>query len=85
MSIRQYVKSVRIRSYSGMYFPAFELNMERYRVNLRVQSECEKIRTRITPNTDTFHAVYFTHSRRSNITYSAITTFTIKCVTHACG
>ena len=40
------------------YFPAFGLNTERYRVSLRIQSECGKIRTRITPNTDTFHAVY---------------------------
>ena len=51
------VKSVRIRSYSGPYFPAFELNTERYSVSLRIQSECCKIRTRITPNTDTFHAL----------------------------
>ena len=28
-----------------------------YRVSLRIQSKCGKIRTRITPNTDTFHAV----------------------------
>ena len=42
------VKSVRIRSYSGPYFPAFRLN---------IQSECGKIWTRITLNTDTFHAV----------------------------
>ena len=34
------LKSVRIRNYSGPYFPAFG-----------------KIRTRITPNTDTFDAV----------------------------
>ena len=51
------VKSVRIRSYSGPHFPAFKLNMERYSVSLRIQFECGKIRTRITPNTDTFHAV----------------------------
>ena len=51
------LKSVRIRSYSGPYFPAFGLNTERYSVSLRIQSECGKIRTRITPNTDTFHAV----------------------------
>ena len=51
------VKSVRIRSYSGLYFPAFGLNTERYSVSLRIQSECGKMRTRITPNTDTFHAV----------------------------
>ena len=46
------VKNVRIRSYSGPYFPAFGLNTERYGVSLRIQSECGKIRTRITPNTD---------------------------------
>ena len=38
------VKSVRIRSYSGPY------------LSLRIQSECGKIRTRITSNTDTFRA-----------------------------
>ena len=51
------VKCVLIRSYSCLYFPAFGLNMDRYSVSLRIQSECGKIRTRITPNTDTFHAV----------------------------
>ena len=50
------VKGVRIRSYSGPYFPAFELNTP-YPVSLRIQSECGKIWTRITQNTDTFHAV----------------------------
>ena len=40
------VKSVYIRSYSGPHFPS-----------LRIRSECGKMRTRITPNTDTFHAV----------------------------
>ena len=43
------VKSVRIRSYSGPYFPAFGLN------TLLIQSECGKMRTRTTPNTDTFY------------------------------
>ena len=52
------VKSVRIQSYSGPYFPAFRLNTERYFVSLRILYEYGKIRTRITPNTDTFHAVY---------------------------
>ena len=47
----------RIRYYSGLHFPAFRLKTERYSVSLRIQSECGKIRTRITPNTDTFHAV----------------------------
>ena len=32
------VRSVRIRSYSGPYFPAFGLNTERYGVSLRIQS-----------------------------------------------
>ena len=41
------VKSVRIRNYSGPHFPVFGLNAERY----------GKIQTRITSNTDTFHAV----------------------------
>ena len=30
--IHECVKSVRIRSFSGMYFPAFELNTKRYEV-----------------------------------------------------
>ena len=51
------MKSFRIRSYSGPYFPTFGLNTKRYEVSFRVQSECEKIRTRITPNTETFYAV----------------------------
>ena len=51
------LKSVRIRSYSGPYFSAFGVNMERYGAFLHIQSECGKIRTRITPNTDTFHLV----------------------------
>ena len=51
------VKNVRIQSYSGLDFPTFGLNTERYRVSLRLQSECGKMLTRITPNTDTFHAV----------------------------
>ena len=51
------VKSVRIWSYSGPYFPAFELNTERYSLSLHIQSEWGKIWTRITLNTDTFYAV----------------------------
>ena len=51
-------RSVGIWSYSGPCFLAFGLNPERYSVSLRIQAECRKIRTRITPNTDTFHAVW---------------------------
>ena len=46
-----YVKSVRIRSYSGPHFSAS------YSVSLRIQSECGKMQARITANTDTFYAV----------------------------
>ena len=59
------IKIVRIRSYSGPYFLAFGLNTERYSVSLCIQSKCDKIRTRITPNTDTFYVV----------TIAAISTF----------
>ena len=46
------IKSVRIRSYSGLHFPALG-------VSLCIHSECGKMRTRITPNTDTFYAVKY--------------------------
>ena len=52
------VKSFRIRSFSCPYFPAFGLNLERYGVSLRIQSECGEMWTRKTPNKDTFLAVY---------------------------
>ena len=39
------VKSVRIRSYSGPHFSAFRLNMEKFGVSLRIQSECGKCRS----------------------------------------
>ena len=48
------IKSAHIPSYSGPHFPALGLNTERY---YSIQSECGKMRTRITPNTDTFCAV----------------------------
>ena len=51
------LKSIRIWSYSGPHFRAFGLNTESYEVSLRIQSECEKMRTRINPNKDTFYAV----------------------------
>ena len=57
-AFHHYVKSVHIRIYSGPPFPAFGLNMERHGVYLLIQSECRKMRTRITPNTYTFYAVH---------------------------
>ena len=38
-------------------FPTFGMNTERCRVSVRIQCECGKMRTRITPNMDSFHAV----------------------------
>ena len=40
------MKSVQIRCFSGPYFLVFGLNIEIYSVNLRIQSEYRKIRTR---------------------------------------
>ena len=54
---KHYVRSVRIRSCSGPHFPEFGLNTERYGVSFHIQSKCRKMRTRITPNTDTFYVV----------------------------
>ena len=51
-------KSVRIRYFSGTYFPVFGLNTGRCRESLLIQSECEKTRTRKSPSTDTFWAVW---------------------------
>ena len=51
------VKCVCIRSYSGTHFPALGLNMEKHGVSLCIQSECGKMLTKITPDTDTFNAV----------------------------
>ena len=57
------VKSVRIRSSSGPYFPTFRLNMERYSVSLSIRSECGKMRTKIIPNMGAFHAVWMFYIR----------------------
>ena len=38
-------------------FPTFGMNTERCRVSVRIQCECGKMRTRIAPNMDSFHAV----------------------------
>ena len=47
------MKRARIRSFFGPYFSALGLNMERF------SPECAKLRTRKTPNMDTFHTVLF--------------------------
>ena len=50
-------KSIHIQRFSGPYLPTFGLNTERYGVSLHIQSEFGKMRTRKTPNTDTFQAL----------------------------
>ena len=67
-----YVKNVRIWSYSGPYFPAFGLNTERCEVSLRIQSECGKIRTRVTSNTQTFHAVILNIKKTKTVQRNSI-------------
>ena len=37
-----YVKSVRIRSYSGPHFPSFGLNTERYPYSVRIQENADQ-------------------------------------------
>ena len=61
------VKSVHIRSYHGLCFPAFGLNTGRYGAASRIQSEWEKIWTRITPNKDTFLRSDMDHQRHQGI------------------
>ena len=52
-----FVKSVRIWSFSGPHFSAFGLNTDRNEVSLHIQSGYWKIETKETPNTSTFHTV----------------------------
>ena len=68
-SIRRWVKCVRIRGYSAPYFPSFGLNTEIYSVSLRIHPECGKIRTRITPIKDIFHAVRNSSSSNNSSIY----------------
>ena len=56
------VKGACTRSFSGPHSPAFGLNIERYSVSLRIQSECAKKQTRQTPNTYMFAPLKFTGS-----------------------
>lgn len=46
------VKSVHIRSFSGLHFHACGLNTEIYSVNLRIQAECGNMQSRKIPNRD---------------------------------
>ena len=57
LSSEDCVNSIRVRIFSGPYFPAFGLHTKSYFVFLRIQSVCGKIRTKKNPNTDTFYVV----------------------------
>ena len=50
-------EGVRTQSFSGPCFPSFTLNTEIYSVNVCIEIECRKIRTRKTPNTVSFRVV----------------------------
>ena len=52
------MKSVSIWSFSGLYFPAFGLNMEIHSLILRIQSKYGKTQTIKIPNKEQFYAVY---------------------------
>ena len=66
------VKSVRIRSFSGPYFPVFGLNSERYVVSLY------SVRTR--ENTNPKNSKYEHFSRRGNVAFSRLALSTGKAV-----
>ena len=53
---------------------------ERYSASLRIQSECGKIQTRITPNTNTFFAVLITAIFHSAVVPRAISYSSAICV-----
>ena len=63
--VLQLTKSVRIPCFSGLHFPSFGLNTERYSVSLCIQSECAKMQTRITLNTDSFYSVHNIQNRKN--------------------
>ena len=46
LKVNHWVKDVRIRSFTGPFSTVLGLNMEIYRVNLRIQFERMKIRTK---------------------------------------
>ena len=50
--------------YSQLFWSAFSRIRTEYEVSLRIQSKCGKMRTRITPNTDTFYAVLWSYLLR---------------------
>ena len=70
-------KNSSIWRFSSPYFLRFGLTTERHRINIRIQSECRKIRTRKTPNMHTFYAmkiyVFWTVWEYKKVTLSRMT------------
>ena len=60
MEIRGYTENPALRKVSVfgvILVHIFPYSDRKFELSLRIQSECEKIRTSITPNTNTFYAV----------------------------
>ena len=51
------IKNFNFEDIVSTYFLAFGLTTEGYSVSLHIESKCGKMRTRITPNMDTFHVL----------------------------
>ena len=71
-------------SFSAPYFPAFGLNTERYGVFFRIKSECGKIRTRKTPNTE-YPSVLGPNARKYGPEKLRILTFFPLVLQRTCG
>ena len=74
------VKVANMRSYSGLFFSAFEFHTERQFGSLRIQSNCGKIRIRKTLNMDTFHALCLQTCASVHYSVSIYTVTTMKVI-----
>ena len=54
-----YKKNIAFWRIFSMYFPTFGMNTKIYLVNLRIQSECGRMKTREAPNTKIFTQWFF--------------------------
>ena len=68
------LKPIRFSYFSGVSITAWKVSAFGV-ILIRAQSECGKIRTRITPNTDTFYAVQVRHKGRKSWTFLSFNYF----------
>ena len=73
--LKQYTSLLRqkcsnLKIFSSPYFPVFGLNTEVYLVNLSIQSEYEKRKTRKTSNSSTFNALLVMAQNKLSIGHS---------------